>query len=214
MQSHASIFFLLVILLICFTQILTSNYIVFLKLYFFQILSILLIFVFNHGSLFGHDMGLLLSFLIAVIVRLFFIPIVMYRFLSQGSFQLVERKMYFGTFMNVIIMLVGTLAAYTLTLKIFGWPNIIFMTSLMLVFSWFIVIINHKRILGNILGFLVLENGLFLISIALVQSLNVYIEWGILINILMSLMVLGTSVIKIKQIYGTLDLKNLSTLKD
>gem|GEM_PF-4447111 len=80
-------------------------------------------------------MALLASFLIAVGVRLFFIPIVMYRFLNKGSFQLVERKMYFGTFMNMIIMLVGTLGAYTLTLKIFGQPNIIFMTSIILVFS-------------------------------------------------------------------------------
>lgn len=214
MESNASVFFLLVILLICFMLTLTSNYLVFIKLYFLQVLSILLIFVFSHGSLFSQDIGLLISFIMAVVIRLFFIPIVMYRFLSQGSFQLVERKMHFGTFRNMIIMLIGTLGAYTLTLKIFDQPNIIFMTSLMLVFSWFIILINHKRALGNILGFLVLENGLFLISIALVQALNVYMEMGILINILMSLMVLGTSVIKIKQIYGTLELKNLANLKD
>ena len=209
-----SVFFLLAILLICFLLTLTSNYLVFVRLYFLQILSVLLIFVLMHGNLFWHDIGLLVSFIIAVAVRLFFIPMVMYRFLSRGSFKLVERKMYFGTFANLIIMLVGTLGAYTLTLKIFGQPNVIFMTSLMLVFTGFVILVNHKKVIGDILGFLVLENGLFLISIALVQSLNVYMETWILINILMSLMVLGTSVMKIKQIYGTLELKNLSNLRD
>lgn len=209
-----SVFLLLTILLICFLLTLTSNYLVFVRLYFLQILSVLLIFIFMHGNLFWHDIGMLVSFIIAVAVRLFFIPMVIYRFLSRGSFKLVERKMYFGTFANLIIMLVGTLGAYTLTLKIFGQPNLILMTSLILVFSWFLILVNHKKIIGDILWFLVLENWLFLISIALVQWLNVYIETGILADILMSLVIFGISAIKIRQIYGTLELKKLSNLRD
>jgi len=214
MTADISLFFPLAILLICFILTLTSNYLVFLKLYFFQVLSILLIFAFNYGHLFWQDTGLLISFVVAVLIRLLFIPIVMNRFLTKWTFQLVERKMYFGTFMSMIIMLLGTLFSYTLTLKIFGEPNIVFMTSIILIFSGFMILVNHKKVIWDILGFLVLENGLFLISIALIHSLNVYIELGILIDILMSLTVFSISVIKIKQIYGTLDLKKLSQLKD
>lgn len=214
MMSNVAMFFLLLILLLCFILTLTSNYLVFLKLYFFQVLSILLIFVFNYGNLFWHDTPLLISFIIAIIIRLLLIPIVMYRFLSKWAFQLVERKMYFWTFMSMIIMFVWTLSAYTLTLKIFGEPNIIFMVSLILILSWFMILINHKKIIWDILWFLVLENGLFLISIALVQSISIYIELWILIDILMSLSVFAISVIKIKQIHGTLDIKKLSQLRD
>lgn len=214
MMSNVAMFFLLLILLLCFILTLTSNYLVFLKLYFFQVLSILLIFVFNYGNLFWHDTPLLISFIIAIIIRLLLIPIVMYRFLSKWAFQLVERKMYFWTFMSMIIMFVWTLSAYTLTLKIFGEPNIIFMVSLILVLSWFMILVNHKKVIWDILWFLVLENGLFLISIALVQSISIYIELWILIDILMSLSVFAISVIKIKQIHGTLDIKKLSQLRD
>gem|GEM_PF-6245006 len=52
MISNASVFFLLAILLICFLLTLTSNYLVFVRLYFLQILSVLLVFVFMHGNLF------------------------------------------------------------------------------------------------------------------------------------------------------------------
>ncbi len=214
MELNISLFLLLFVSLLSFILTSISNYLAFLEVYFLQILSILIVFVLGYGHLFWHDIGLLISFVVATLIRLLFIPIVMSRFLVKGSFHLVERKMYFGTFMSMIIMLVGTLSIYALTLKIFGSLNIVFMTSLLLVFSWFLILVNHKKVIWDILGFLVLENGLFLISIALAQTLNIYIELGILIDILMSLTVFSISVIKIKQVYGTLDLKKLSQLRD
>lgn len=214
MTIDASLSFILFILFASFILPVTSNYIVFLKLYLFEVLCILIIFFINHNSAFSHDLILLISFIVAVAIRLLLIPIAMSHFLKKWWFQLVERNLFFGTFTSMIIMIIGTLCSYALTIKIFGELNVVFMTSIILMISWFLVLINHKKIIGHVLGFIILENALFLITISLAHWLNIYIELGILINVLMSLIVFGISILKIKHVHWSLDLNKLTQLID
>jgi len=83
MAPSLSLFFLLFILLLCFMLPVTSNYLVFLKLYFLQVLSILLVFFINHGDTLSHDTILLISFILAILIRAFLIPVMMTNFLQR-----------------------------------------------------------------------------------------------------------------------------------
>lgn len=214
MTTDITLFLLVIILFLCFILPLTSNYMTFIKLYFTQVLSILLLFFFMHGETMWHDMILLSSFLMAIVVRLIGIPRIMSRFIQKGQFPLVERKMMLGTVTTILVMLVGILAIYQLTLKLFGAIDVLFMTSMFTLFSWFLVAINHTKVIWNVLWFLLLENVLFLISVALSDNITIYIELGVLIDVVMSIWVFVIAIVKINQVHNSIAIQKLTLLRD
>jgi len=190
------------------------NYKTFIKVYTLQVFLILSLFYMLYSSSFSTDTFLFISFLLAVLVRLFFIPSVLYYFVTKSSLPVVEREFRFGIFFTMLIYFftLGVIAYFSL--EVFHNYNFIIITALFMVVSWFLNFANHKKLIGDILSFLELENGVFLLSLLALEKINFYIDFGIVVDILMSLTILMISTIKIKNVYGSIDIDKLSDLKD
>lgn len=93
-------------------------------------------------------------------------------------------------------------------------PNLILVASILIVFSWLFTFLNHRKLIGDILAFLFIENGLFLFSMLIIEKISFYAEINIMVDILMSIAVLVISMIKIRSVTGNIDVWQFVELKE
>jgi hydrogenase-4 component E len=73
--------------------------------------------------------------------------------------------------------------------------------------------INRKRAVSQIIGFLVIENGLFTAAMLFDQGMPMIVDMGILVDLLTAVMVMGILVFKINENFETVDLDKLRNLR-
>lgn len=84
-----------------------------------------------------------------------------------------------------------------------------FIVSFFAVFTGLFQIISHKKVFSHLVGFLVIENAVLLLSLAIGSEIPMLINIGILLDIFVSVLILGIFVMKVKQ-----HTSQLTTLKD
>lgn len=112
-----------------------------------------------------------------------------------------------------VLALIGsaTIAYYIADDKV----HIIFLgMALYAMLSGMILIVTHKRIFSHLVGFLVIENGVFLFTLAMGLEMPFLINLAILLDILISVLLLGLLLGKIGERMNDLDADTLTTLKD
>lgn len=95
-----------------------------------------------------------------------------------------------------------------------GMNMIFFGVSLYALLSGMLLIVTHKRIFSHLVGFLVIENGVFLFSMAVGVEMPFLINIAILLDLLMSVLMLGLFLGKIGEKLHDLNADLLSTIKD
>ena len=91
---------------------------------------------------------------------------------------------------------------------------VFFGVALYALLSGMLLIVSHKRIFSHLVGFLVIENGVFLFSMAIGVEMPFLINIAILLDILMSVLMLGLFVGKIGSRLHDLNADTLTTIKD
>ncbi len=206
--------FLFLIVLSVITLGIIWNYKVFLKIYTFQVWLILAVFYYMYSGHFSSDIFLLISFIFAIIIRLILIPWTLYNFIRSSKVPIVEREFKFWIFINLSIYLISLLVIYNLSQKIYSEVNPIFIWASFMIVSWFLNFINHKKLIWDILSFLEIENWVFLLSLLALEKISIYLELWIIADITMSLAILVIMTLKIKNIYWSIDIDKISSLKD
>ena len=84
-----------------------------------------------------------------------------------------------------------------------------FIVAFFAVFTGLFQIISHKKVFSHLVGFLVIENAVLLLSLAIGSEIPMLINIGILLDIFVSVLILGIFVMKVKQ-----HTSQLTTLKD
>ncbi|MDR1898275.1 MAG: hypothetical protein LBR10_15970, partial [Prevotellaceae bacterium] len=77
-----------------------------------------------------------------------------------------------------------------------------------------LLIITHKRIFSHMVGFLVLENAVFLFSIAAGTEMPILINTGILLDLIITTLILSVFLTKVNEHNRSLEVDNLTKLKD
>ena len=73
--------------------------------------------------------------------------------------------------------------------------------------------ISRKKALGQIIGFLVIENGLFITALFATEGMPFVVDMGIFIDLLTAVMVMGIMVFRINEKFESIDIKKLNNLK-
>ncbi len=76
------------------------------------------------------------------------------------------------------------------------------------------LVTSRQRIFSHLVGFLVIENAVFLFSLAVGTELPMLVNVGILLDILMGVLMLGLFLSKIGERLPNLDNEKLSSIKD
>jgi hydrogenase-4 component E len=93
--------------------------------------------------------------------------------------------------------------------------NVVFLAvAIYAVLCGLILIVTRKRIFSHLIGFLVIENGVFLFSMAVGVEMPMLVNSAMLLDVLMSVLMLGVFFSKLGQRIQNLDSDELTLLKD
>jgi hydrogenase-4 component E len=76
------------------------------------------------------------------------------------------------------------------------------------------IICTRNRALSQVVGYLVLENGVYLVGLAIAQESPLLIEMGSLLDVLFAVLVMGVAIFHIGRTFDSIEVDQLSTLKD
>jgi len=77
-----------------------------------------------------------------------------------------------------------------------------------------IVLTTRRKALSQVLGYLMLENGVYLFGLTLASGLPVLVELGVLLDVLVGVFIMGLVVFQIHRELETLDSSRLTELRD
>lgn len=92
--------------------------------------------------------------------------------------------------------------------------KIYFVVALSTLFTGLYIIVTRKKIITHVMGYLVIENGVFILSLAVGNEMPMLVNLGILLDIFASVFLLGIFVNKIGDVLKDVDVDQLRSLKD
>ena len=82
-----------------------------------------------------------------------------------------------------------------------------------IIISLWLITIKHK-ILSNVIEFITMENGIFLLSISVAKEMPMLVNIGVLLDVFIAIYLLGLFVSQINTELGDMEVAHLSDLKD
>ncbi len=80
--------------------------------------------------------------------------------------------------------------------------------------SGLFLIVSRRKALTQALGYLVMENGIFAMGVALSQELSFLVELGVLLDVFFAVFVMGITLFHIQREFDHIDADRLSSLRD
>lgn len=127
-----------------------------------------------------------------------------------------ESDPFLPDFLSVVIVTAIILGSFLLSNSISD-PHIrkiFFVTALSALFTGLYFIISRKKIITHVMGFLIIENGVFVLSLAVGAKMPMLVNIGILLDIFASVLILGVFVNKIGDWLDGQDVDQLRNLKE
>ena len=127
-----------------------------------------------------------------------------------------EAEPYLSNFISVIIVTGIIVASFLLSNTIHEeqLKGIFFVVALSALFTGLYIIVTRRKIITHVMGFLVIENGVFVLSLAVGNEMPMVINTGIMLDIFVSVLVLGVFVNRIGDVLKEHDAEQLQQLKD
>ena len=92
--------------------------------------------------------------------------------------------------------------------------KIFFIVSLSTLFTGLYFIASRKKIITHVMGYLMIENGVFVLSLAVGNEMPNLVNLGIMLDVFASVLILGIFLNKIGDVFKAADVDQLSNLKD
>ncbi|MEI6890010.1 MAG: hypothetical protein ACOYM0_07440 [Bacteroidales bacterium] len=115
------------------------------------------------------------------------------------------------SFYSLLLVTLGLLLSIVVSFSMNTTPYnlLFFIVSFFSVYTGLFLIISHRKIFSHLVGFLVIENAVLLLSLAIGSEIPMLINIGILLDIVVSVLILGIFVMKLRQ-----QTDDLTILKD
>jgi hydrogenase-4 component E len=78
----------------------------------------------------------------------------------------------------------------------------------------FITMITRRKAMSQVVGFLSMENGLFFGAMSATYGMPMIVEFGVALDVLVAMLVLGVFFFQIREQFDSLDLHHLESLKE
>ncbi|MBP1772155.1 MAG: hydrogenase [Holophagaceae bacterium] len=165
----------------------------------------------------GRHFHIVLLALAAIAVKGWLIPFLFRRAMRQVHIQR-EVDPYIGYTVSLMLCALGTglslVLAHSLPLKA-GTENVLIVpASLATLFTGFLLLVSRRKALTQVVGYLVLENGIYLFALLLVEDMPALVEAGILLDLFVGIFVMGIVINHIRVAFDSTDTRHLAELKD
>ena len=92
--------------------------------------------------------------------------------------------------------------------------KIFFVVALTALFTGIYFIVSRRKIITHLMGYLIVENGVFILSLAVGNEMTMLVNIGIMMDIFVSVLVLGIFLNRIGDTFEAMSVDNLTNLKD
>jgi hydrogenase-4 component E len=82
------------------------------------------------------------------------------------------------------------------------------------VWTGFLVLTTRRKAINQVVGYLVLENGIYIMGLTLLQAMPFMVEMGVLLDLFVGIFVMGIILNHIRREFSSLDTAHLSALKE
>jgi len=86
--------------------------------------------------------------------------------------------------------------------------------SLATVFSGFLLLTTRQKAITQVLGYLVLDNGVYIFGLLLIESMPFLVEVGVLLDLFVGIFVMGIIINHINREFSSVDTDELTALRD
>ncbi|OFX77787.1 MAG: hypothetical protein A2X12_12075 [Bacteroidetes bacterium GWE2_29_8] len=176
-----------------------------------------LLFLISFVSIFGSASISNLIFIIfeTLLFKAIVIPLLLKHIISKIKISRVHEKslpsFYSLIFISFGLLISVIISQYFKSEKI---EALYFSISVFTLFTGLFLIVSHKKIFSHMIGFLVIENAVFLLSLAVGLEMPLLINLAIFIDIIVSVLILGLFINKMSAVIEDVNSEELSMLKD
>ena len=78
----------------------------------------------------------------------------------------------------------------------------------------FLLLTTRRKAISQVIGYLVMENGIFLFGLLLSEAMPFMVEAGALLDLLVGIFVMGIVINQISREFSSIDTSRLSALKE
>jgi hydrogenase-4 component E len=153
----------------------------------------------------------------ALVVKGMVIPGMMLWAMREAAIRR-ELEPIVGFVPSMVLGAVGVAVAFTfsaaLPLPIPEPHPLLVPTSLSTVWTGLLLVVSRRKAVAQVLGFLVLENGIFVFGVLLSGFMPVMVEAGVLLDLLAATFVMGIVMFHINREFASLDTRRLTSLRD
>jgi hydrogenase-4 component E len=165
---------------------------------------------------FGHDHELYLIALVLLVLKVLVIPWYLNRLeRSLGGER--EAQPYVNVATSLILAGLLVMLAYAITRPLVLVSKLptrgAIPLAVGLIFVGLFVIVSRRKALTQIVGFLVLENGIALLAALCTYGIPLIVELGVFLDVLMVFLVMQVIVYHIRDTFDSIDVEQLSQLK-
>jgi hydrogenase-4 component E len=129
-----------------------------------------------------------------------------------------EVEPYVGYVSSLLLGLVALMGSFWISARLplpSAVPsNLLVPVAFFSIFAGLFVIIGRKRAVNQVLGFIVLENGIFAFGIGVMEETSLLVELGVLLDVFVAVFVMGIMIFHINREFDHIETDRLTALKD
>lgn len=143
------------------------------------------------------------------------IPLFLVKVINRNQISR-EMEANISAFSSLLAMTLGIALSFALAYRVSqDTEHMLFLTgALSSIFAGIFLIVLRRKIITHIMGYMVLENGIFMLSLAVGSAMPMAVNAGILLDILTSVLVLGVFVNRIGDRFQSVEIEQLARLRD
>ena len=162
-----------------------------------------------------NTVNLVLILLETIIVKAILVPLFIKYIIKRNNITR-EMEPFIPNFVSLIIVTIIIVITILLSNSITDThlEKISFIVALSTLFTGLFIIGTRKKVITHVMGYLVIENGVFILSLAVGNEMPLLVNLGIMLDIFASVLILGIFVNKIGDVLKDVDVDQLRNLKD
>ncbi|MDD4955006.1 MAG: hypothetical protein PHP17_03080 [Candidatus Omnitrophica bacterium] len=156
-----------------------------------------------------------------VAVLILFLKVILIPNFLKGISRKIQVNENLGLFLNpqlsIVVVLILTYLSYLFTFKVMTFTDKMqsatFALTLCIVLTGLFIMIFRLKAITQIVGLLVMENGLFLLAVTMCKGMPFLVEMSIFLDVFISVIILGIFVYRINALFTHIDVNKLSNLR-
>ena len=153
----------------------------------------------------------------AGVLKAFVIPAILLRAMRNASIRReIEPFVGFTTSLLLGALATGLSLVFSRSLPLLDEhvEGLIVPASFATVLTGFLVLTTRRKAITQVVGYLTLENGIFVFGLTLVEAMPLLVEMGVLLDLVVAVFVMGIIMDHISREFSSLSTEHLTSLKE